>query len=414
MRRGRIFLFLGLIIILGLAAVFFVYQRFMSTPTPAAAGGDPAVQATQVVEQVNVVVVAQQVPRGQLLDDQFLSEVPIALDLYQEGNMYTDVQEVIGRQARFDLEPGLPLTNGMLVDSSAQLSPTGSLAALSIPRGMVAVSIPINRLSSVSYAPQSGDHVNVIASMLLTDLDTDFQTLLPNQSIGVIAPGEGQFKGDIGGEVAQSGAEDSVAGQSGSAGLEVASSSIVAVGGGGRVPIGRAELDPLLGQTFYVIPSELVRRPRLVTQALLQDAIVLRMGDFPLEDQSTTQQPTQGAADEQVVMDTAQDAPPTDDPNATVNKPAVPDVVTLIVSPQDAVTLNYLVYSGAQLTLALRYPDDRDRYPIEAVTLQFLLDQYGIPVPVKLPYGTEPRLNTNEIKLPPSLMDITTTPTPQP
>jgi pilus assembly protein CpaB len=67
--------------------------------------------------------------------------------------------------------------------------------------------------------------------------------------------------------------------------------------------------------------------------------------------------------------------------------------VTLIVSPQDAISLNYLIYSGAQLTLALRSAGDASRIETEAVTLQFLLDQYNIPVPVKLPYGLEPRID---------------------
>jgi len=80
----------------------------------------------------------------------------------------------VGRQARVDMEANMLLTSSMVVDSPDQLSTTGSLAALSIPRGMVAISIPINRLSSVSFAPRPGDHVNVIATLLMVDLDTDY------------------------------------------------------------------------------------------------------------------------------------------------------------------------------------------------------------------------------------------------
>ena len=60
------------------------------------------------------------------------------------------------------------------------------------------------------------------------------------------------------------------------------------------------------------------------------------------------------------------------------------------MTPQDAVTLNYLIYSGAELTLVLRPSEDDTLVQTESVTLQFLMDQYGIPVPVKLPYGMEP------------------------
>jgi hypothetical protein len=69
----------------------------------------------------------------------------------------------------------------------------------------------------------------------------------------------------------------------------------------------------------------------------------------------------------------------------------VPTTITLIVTPQDAITLNYLVNSSAQLTLALRGAGDEQIAQTEAVTLQYLLDHYGIPVPAKLSDGIEPR-----------------------
>ena len=90
--------------------------------------------------------------------------------------------------------------------------------------------------------------------------------------------------------------------------------------------------------------------------------------------------------------------------------PAPPDVLTLIVSPQDAVTLNYLIYAGAELTLALRNPKDTQANGTEAVTLSYLLDQYNIPIPVKLPYGFEPAVT--ELISP--LLPSEGTPTPLP
>jgi pilus assembly protein CpaB len=70
-----------------------------------------------------------------------------------------------------------------------------------------------------------------------------------------------------------------------------------------------------------------------------------------------------------------------------------PDVVTLIVSPQDSVTMSYLIYSGAKITMTLRKAADESRVATEAATLQFLLSQYNIPVPAKLPYTMEPRID---------------------
>jgi pilus assembly protein CpaB len=165
------------------------------------------------------------------------------------------------------------VTSSMVVDSPDQLSATGSLAALSIPRGMVAISIPINRLSSVSYAPQPGDHVNVIATLLMVDLDTDYQSITPNHSAAVLGAGPGVV---IGAETANEVAVEANADMTKVTGQTVT--------GGPSSIFGRTEIDPLLEQTLYAVPSE-SQRPRLVSQTLLQDAIVLGVGDFPLSDQ---------------------------------------------------------------------------------------------------------------------------------
>jgi pilus assembly protein CpaB len=86
---------------------------------------------------------------------------------------------------------------------------------------------------------------------------------------------------------------------------------------------------------------------------------------------------------------------------AAPTPPPEPEVVTLIVTPQDAITLNYLLYYqkylGAQMTLALRSAEDNTRVLTEAVTLQYLLETYNIPVPAKLPYSIEPRVDTVEL-----------------
>jgi pilus assembly protein CpaB len=50
------------------------------------------------------------------------------------------------------------------------------------------------------------------------------------------------------------------------------------------------------------------------------------------------------------------------------------------------------VLAGAQLNLVMRSPADNNvRIQTEAVTLQFIMEQYRIPLPAKLPYGLEPR-----------------------
>jgi pilus assembly protein CpaB len=283
----------------------------------------------------------------------------------------------------------------MLAASTDQLSATGSDAALLIPKGMVSVSIPISRLSSVSYAPQRGDHVSVIVTLMFVDLDSDFQTRLPNSSAAVLGSGNSVLIGP--------GAEVSDQPGSLNASEQIRTLGAQVVTGSQSSPMGRAQVDPAFEQSFYLVPSE-EQRPRLVSQTLIRDVIVLQVGNFPLKEERKVAL---------VPAAEVQPGEPTPPPvQAVQEEPQVlPDLITLIVSPQDAVTLNYLIFAGAQLTLALRGTGDDSSIQTEAVTLQYLLSQYNIPVPVKLPYGFEPRVDK---LVPPALPNDRNTATPTP
>ncbi|HNT24832.1 MAG TPA: flagella basal body P-ring formation protein FlgA [Anaerolineales bacterium] len=361
MRRGRLFLFAGLLLVIGLAAVLFLFKDQLFGGGGQASGTQALVEtATPTpVPTTKVVVVVQKVKRGEELTEDKLDLVEYPNDLVWP-NMFTDIEDVIGLVSRYDLEEYTVLTKSMLAEvvDTAQ----GSEAALFIEKGKVAVSIPVNRLSSVSYAPQRGDHVNVIVTLMLVDLDTSFQSKLPNWTGTILGAG---WIGEERYMVPQPLA--------------------------GNTPQGRVEVDPVFDGSFYIYPSE-AQRPRLVSQTLIQDVIVLQMGDFPTagEEEPT---PTPVPLDLTPTPQTGAGAPPAAATTTPTPVPAPPDVVTLIVSPQDAVTLNYLIFAGGELTLALRHPQDTNTSSTEAVTLQFLLDQYSIPVPVKLPYGLEPRVD---------------------
>jgi pilus assembly protein CpaB len=361
MRRGRIFFYLAFILILILVGGFVVWQRFLQ-PAPA----EPAAEApepTPIVTMVDVVVVAQSVPRGATLTEDVLEIVEFPQDAaYAE--LFREKEAVVGRQAKFDLEPGVPVTAGMLVTTAEELSATGSLAALGIPRGKVAVSIPIvDNLSSVSYAPRPGDNVSVIVSIPFVDIDSEFQSILPNQISSVAGP--------------------SVDPEAGSSTI-----TIQVTGAGGLQ--GRTELDPVLNELTYVVPAE-KQRPRMVSQIVLHNAEVLQLGNFPLPEEEEAE-----AAQAETAVEGEEQAPQQEQQQQAEGEqqqppPSPPEVITLIVTPQEAVTLNYLISSGMKLTLALRAAGDDSITPTEATTLQYLLDVYSIPVPAKLPYATEPR-----------------------
>lgn len=357
MRRGRTLIIVGLLLIIVIAGGYLVYTQFLQPgPTPPVVGGEPA-QPTQAVNLETAVRLTQPIPRGTELNETMLDTVSVPQEAFLPG-MFTEFSEVVGRKARYDLEAGMLLTSQVILDLEEALPLGGSDWALVIEPGKVAVSIPISRLSAVSYAPQSGDSVDVIATMVMIDLDTDFQTVLPN-SISNCVTGPGL-------------PEDQACLTGSGPGLQ-----------------GRTEVDPALGIPFYVIPSEQNQRPRMVSQSILRNVTVLRVGDFPFEGPEGEMITVEEAVATPIPDDAAQQQGQQVEQQAQQQPVRLPDVITLIVNPQDAVTLNYLVFSGAELTLTLRAAGDDSADPTEAVTLQFLLDEYNIPVPVKLPFGLE-------------------------
>jgi pilus assembly protein CpaB len=386
MRRGRIFILLAVIIVIGVALIYLVYSRGLLFPQPSGTNetNAPSLTATPVSTE-KVVVVTQRVQRGEKITADKLELVDYQADLVLPI-MYKDINQVAGKMARYTMDPYTVVTSALITDSPD--TEQGSDDALFISPGMVAVSIPITRLSSVSYAPQRGDHVNVIVTMLFVDLDTAFQTKLPNWTGNLIGPGGGGIS-EGGGPIPPE-----------------QLTTLLAQPFRGASEQGRGENDPSVGQNLYILPSE-AQRPRLVSQTLIQNVIVLQMGSFQTPAERAAAEATKPAptATPEPGSEQAQQAAATPTP-----MPAPPDVLTLIVSPQDAVTLNYLIYGGAQITLVLRNPRDAEVPVTEAVTLSYLLDQYNIPIPVKLPYGFEPAVTA---LVPPSLPNDYE-PTPQP
>jgi Flp pilus assembly protein CpaB len=336
MKRGsRILLFLVVVIVILIAVALFVFGRggnlFSTAPTP-------------TPPLVSIVIVGQPINRDDQIKEESLSTLQLPQTSVKE-KMITDKQAVVGKYAMFPLAQGLPLTTDMVSDRPGMNQP-GSDASKIISPGLVAISIPISRLSSLVYGIRDGDRVNVIATTLFIDVDAAFQSSLPNFTAKVTGVG---FVPDT---------------------LPVITVGIAS--GGPASAEGRAELDPTLNQALYISPSE-PQRPRLVSQMILQDIQVLHVGNFTLAGQEP-----QKAVEGQPAP-TPAPVPP-------------PDSITLIVSPQDAVALTYFMNSGTQFNLTLRAPDDTTRVETEAATLQYLLSQYAIPVPAKLPYAMEGRL----------------------
>lgn len=337
MRRGRIFIFLALILIIGLAVVAFVFRQFLLPSTQTAA---PQQSAT-----VKIYIAGQNIPQGEPITDEVLSTIDIPQGSVVSVMFTVDQRdELVNKTARYPIDQGVVITRSMVSDGSVAAG--GPEWASKIPQGMTAIAIPTSRLESAAFGVRDGAHVDVSACFLFVDIDPAFQTELPNRVSGLIGP-------DVAAEGEAPGITLSVTGDGGTQ--------------------GRTEVETAFQQGIYVIPSE-GQRPRLVCQMILQNVAVLKLGSFELpQTQPVTEQT---------------------DPEAQVAPPVeIPDVVTLIVTPQDSVTLSYLVYGGAKITMSLRNVLDDSRVATEAATLQFLLSQYNIPVPAKLPYAMQPRVD---------------------
>lgn len=355
-RGGIAFILLALLLILvvgGVLGYMFVLKPMLEQSAAVIE------QATTLpaVETVDIVITAQSVSRGSILTDEVLTTIAYPKSELAEGTFFTTKEDVIGTSARYNLDARVPLTPTMITEASG----TGWSPSFDIPQGKTALSMPISRLTAVSFAPQPGDHIMIVGCMLISDLDQEFQTRLPNLLVQAIS----------------SGSMDPTLQTS----LTI---SILGYTGTDPLPVGRGELDPRFNQPVYVLPSE-SPRPRLVCQNVIQDAIVMKIGEF---DPNAADTPAAEPAAEE-----AAPAQPGTEAEVAPVEVVVPDLVTVIVSPQEAVLLNYMMLSGVKLNLALRNPTDPQVITTDAVTLQYLMDQKAIPLPAKVPYGLEPRVD---------------------
>jgi pilus assembly protein CpaB len=293
---------------------------------------------------VEVYIAKQPIPQGSVITEDVLTTmklppenvIGVMFELNEKGVLLNKV-------AKIAIDQGLPITEAMVLDSTSSVPITGPKWAITIPPGMTAVTMPANRFSLSANGVAAGSHVNLTGCFKFVDVDPAFQSILPNKTANLTSTG---FLPDT----------------------LTALTLQVAEGGGNQ---GRVELDPSLQQPYYLVPSE-AQRPRMVCQMLLQDTVVMTVGDF--YDPATV---------------------PTPAPNQPPPPAPAQDTVTLIVTPQDSITLTYLMYADAQITMTLRNPTDQARQATEAATLQFLLSQYNIPVPAKLPYSMDTMTNTN-------------------
>jgi pilus assembly protein CpaB len=362
MGRLRTILIVLILLIAIVVGVIFLLPSLTGGTTPAPTTEGATVEAPPVVNQlptptparfVDLVIAVQELPRGIPIPPNAVELRPWPLDA-APFNGITNLEDVVGQIARTDIFREQPILTNMVVDDLTNLARVGSDAAAILPSGLVAIAVPMDRLTSVAYGIQDGDRVDVIMSMLFVDVDEEFQTLLPNRVTLISTDPE---SGEI----------------------------ILTTAIEGRV-------DPLGFANAVVGPSER-QRPRLVTQRTIQDALVLHVGEFPPDGRfiGVPPTPTPSGEDGAAAEGDAAGGGATPVPTPTL---ARPNIVTLGVTPQDAVVLTYAIEARLPLTFVLRSASDTSRVPTDPVTLDYIMTEFNIQLPGRRPYSIEPAIRS--------------------
>ncbi len=325
MNRSRVLILLGILLLVGALAVLVILPQTLAPqqppeqPTPT-----PEARTTEIL------VAAQNIPRGAVISPDAVVPNKWPDDSLPPADLIiTDPAKVVGKIARTDVLRGQPMLTSLIAADTKALVATGSDASLFIPAGKVAMAFPINKVTSVGYAIGSGDHVDVIVSFSVIDVDQEGQ--FP------VVP----FNRDLVDELVAAGLQpqDAVA----------------------RV---LAKLDSA------------TIRPRLLSQLTLQNVEVLHVGEWPagglLPNTTPTLSPDQQAA---------QGAAAAGTPTAT---PPRPDIVLLLVDQQQALILQWLQQEGnIALNLVLRGAGDNAPVSTDTVSYQYILTNFNITIPPK-------------------------------
>jgi Flp pilus assembly protein CpaB len=361
MNRTRLILLLLILVVLVAVVVLVVLPALQPQPAPPTTtepGSDSVTQVAQVdetalptwtpIEFVEIVIAVQEIRRGQIITPASVTLVNVP-EYAAPFNAIDNLQDVVEHLARTDIFREQPILSNMIVDSYQSLARVGSDAAAILPNGLVGIALPIDRLTSVAYGVADGDRVDLIISLLFVDVDEIFQTIEPNTiTLYTINPEDGSIE-------IQEGIEG-----------RLDSTSI------GPVIVG---------------PSER-QRPRLVSQMIVQDALVIHVGNFPIDGRfiGVPPSPTPNPVPTE---EGAEGTPPPPTPT-----PARPDIISLGVTPQEAVVLTWLIEARVPVTLALRSATDTSRTPTNEVSLDYIMTTYGMSLPPRAPFSIEPAISS--------------------
>jgi Flp pilus assembly protein CpaB len=294
---------------------------------------DPEERLIEVVVSLQTLERGMQMSEGELTTDwRLASEVA--------PNVITRLDEAIGLYARTNIFQGETLTTDLLARDPRLIGIDDSGPSSRVPQGWLAMSVPMNRLSSIGYALSPGDSVDIMLSFMLLQMDEQFQTLLQNSAAIILEVQEEEDQRRV----------------------------VFIID-----PFGRFEQLPN-NDLAHVFPSE-DQRPIAVSM-VVQNAAVVQVGPWlpPEPPQAPTPTPD------------PDEPTPTPVPEPPTPTPEPPDVLVVALPPQQQLVVKWAMDSNANVVFALRGVNDGQTYAVENVDLDYILRQFNIQIPPNFTY----------------------------
>lgn len=357
-RTIAILIFVVGIVILAVVIAVLLLDTGEAPPPPEAEEGEgPPVAVEEeatIPPLVNVFVSLQTVPRGfQYPQTEEELEGLVIVDQRStsavKDNVISNIEDILGRYARNDIYQGETFTKDSLTEDPRLIGRENYGPSSLIPVGSIASAIPMDRLNSVAYALDEGDHIDIMISFRFLQIDEEFQTFLRNQAV---------FFMEVPAEPTEEGAAE---------GPPQMTLFIIS-------PYGRFEEMPT-GDLAHISPSQF-QRPVPVSM-ILQNAKVIQVGEWtpPALVQPPTPEPTPAP----------EEAEATPTPLAQVTPiPEPPDVLVVALTPQQQLLMKYAIESNADIDFALRGANDSQTYTLENIDLRSFLERFGFDVPPNL------------------------------
>ncbi|MCD6284662.1 MAG: hypothetical protein J7M39_01960 [Anaerolineae bacterium] len=342
--RSLVTIALVLIVLAVAAGAVYFYLNMMAPGS----GSDSDLEATPELEQVattEIVVAIQNIPRGMPIS---VSDNAISLQEWPNANLpyeyYASLEEVDGKFARMEIPRGMPVMPDMVGRPGGMLAVNGSAAALFEPEDRVAYAIPFDTQGAIGWAVQPGDRVDVLAALHIEPVYTDFLDGGVKQFTYLLSGAEG----------------------------EAAQSS----------PYGDFELLPN-GQwaAIYPVDSQPAVNPALLVQMTVQDAVVWHVGiweqDAEAGDASGLES---GVGTDGGLAPLAGGAAAAPTPVPLPDEVREIELVTLLVTREDALVLKYLHEMGADLDLVLRPAGVTGTVlQTQPIWFRYIMDKYQLP-----------------------------------